>query len=101
MLHSLRPVLVLVAALLIIPASTQANFRSAVPYLSYETGQDPVSLTSADFDEDGRVDLVSANVLRNAAGFAGSPIRLLVRRAPAKRKSGAPRQASRDARRRS
>ena len=42
------------------------------------------------------------NSIRHAAGFTGSPIRLLVRRAPAKRKSGgAPRQASRDARRRS
>ncbi len=42
------------------------------------------------------------NSIRHAASFAGSPIRLLVRRAPAKRKSGgAPRQGSRDARRRS
>jgi GTP-binding protein len=42
------------------------------------------------------------NSIRHAAGFAGSPIRLLVRRAPAKRKSGGTgRQASRDARRRS
>jgi GTPase len=42
------------------------------------------------------------NSIRHTAGFAGSPIRLLVRRAPVKRKSGgAPRQASRDARRRS
>jgi GTPase len=41
------------------------------------------------------------NSIRHAAGFAGSPIRLLVRRAPAKRKtSGGPRPAQRGTRRR-
>ena len=41
------------------------------------------------------------NSLRHAAGFAGSPIRLLVRRAPAKRKgSGGPRPNQRETRRR-
>ena len=42
------------------------------------------------------------NSIRHAAGFAGSPIRLLVRRAPAKRKSASgPRSTPRDTRRRS
>jgi predicted GTPase len=43
------------------------------------------------------------NSIRHAAGFAGSPIRLLVRRGAAKRKGSAgtgPRPAQRDTRRR-
>jgi len=61
LLDPLRFVVVLASTLFLLPHSTQANFRFAAPYVSYQPEVPSISLATADLNGDGHVDVATAD----------------------------------------